>query len=130
MQRSEQRRHGRSGHEGVPSPLVRVDVVHRTEPFRRSEQRQRGTHAGQRPGPPTRRRDRRQRRPHLVGQPPQCRGLGTEGHGLFGVRQFAVDQEMPDVLEAAGLREFDSRVLTVVGLDSRPVIFLQVRATM
>lgn len=61
-----------------------------------------------------RRSDRGQRGTHVVRQSAQLSGPPGELGTLSRVRQFTVNQEMPDVLETAGLREFDGRVLAVV----------------
>lgn len=114
VQRGEQRGHGRARRECVRATPTRVNVVHRPEPQRGPEQGQRGPQPGERPGVAGRRSDRGQRGTHLVRQPPQLSGPPGELGALYRVRQFTVDQEMPDVLETAGLREFDRRVLAVV----------------
>lgn len=114
VQRRQEGGHGGRCRDGVGAALFRVDVVHRPEPLGGTEQGQRRTQPGERSGAARGGGHGWQRGPHLVGQPPQRRGPRSEGDPLLRVRQVTMDHQMPDVLETAGLREFDCRVLAVV----------------
>lgn len=111
------RQHGgdRGGHgKRVLAASAGVDVVHRAEPGRGTEQREGGAQTGERAGDHAGAGDRGQRLPHLGGQPTQAGGAGGEVGARRTAGQLTEEHEEPDVLETAALRQFDRRILPVV----------------
>ena len=84
------------------------------KPAARTEQRQRGAQPGERSGPPSPRRWPAARRAPRRAARAAPRSRAAKAARASRVGQVAVEQQMPDVLEAAGLRELDGGVLAVV----------------
>ncbi len=114
VQRGEQRGHGGARGERVGPAAAGVDVVQRAASRGGAEQGERGAQprerAGERAGPG----DGGQGVTDVVGQVAQGGGLGGERRALLGVGEGAVAHQVPDILEAAVLGQFDGRVLAVV----------------
>ncbi len=104
---------GTHGQSVAASPL-RIDVVHRPEAGRGTEQGECRTQPRERTGRGARPGYAGQRVPDLGGQPAQPGRAGGEVGAGGRAGQFTLGHQVPDVLETAGLRQFDRRVLTVV----------------
>lgn len=105
---------GGTGGQCVAAATLRVDVVHGPEACRGAEQGERRTQPGEGTGRRARPGYGGQGVADLGGRPAQPGGTGGELGAGRRAGQLALGHQVPDVLEAAGPRQLDRRVLPVV----------------